>query len=221
MASLGGHRARERVSVYVWELVHMLRFREWFSTQLTRVHSRLIARCFKKWSPGRIHPSALITNPRYMSLLGVSIGRGVWLYAITGDTAGNTYTPDLVIGKGTQIGDYCHITCAKRVEIGEGVLMTQGVFVSDSNHVYGDITKPILAQGLTVKPVSIGAGSWLGNHAVVVGCSIGKNCVVGANSVVTRDVPDYCVVAGAPAKIIKRFDEATRAWIKSQNKERT
>lgn len=195
-------------------MMNVLSLREWFCTLLTRLHSRLIAGSFRHWLPSRVHYSAWITNPGYMSLLGVSIGRGVWLYAIIGDSAGNQYAPELIIGKGTQIGDYCHITCAKRLEIGENVLITQGVFISDSNHVYSDISKPVLAQGLSVKPVTIGAGSWLGNHAVVVGCSIGRNCVVGANSVVTRDVPDYCVVAGAPARIIKRYDGTAKEWVR-------
>jgi acetyltransferase-like isoleucine patch superfamily enzyme len=186
--------------------------KDWMQKQCGRVFSRLIGGSFKRWSPSRVHPSARITNPQYISLLSVSVGRGVWLYAITRDSAGNTYTPELIIEKGTQIGDYCHITCANQVVIGENVLLTQGVLIADSNHVYEDVARPVVAQGLRAKPISIGAGSWLGNHAAVVGCSIGKNCVVGANSVVTRDVPDYCVVAGAPARIIRRYDAQSGEW---------
>ncbi len=195
-------------------MMNAVLLKNWFNRQIVRVYSRLIARSFKSYLPSRVHHSALIYNPHFISLMGVSVGRGVWLYAITSDTAGNTYKPDFIVGKGTQIGDFCHITCAKRLEIGENVLMGQGVFIADSTHVYHDIATPVMAQGLTARPVMIGTGSWLGNHAAVLGCSIGKNCVVGANSVVTRDVPDYCVVAGAPAKIIKRYDEVTRAWVR-------
>jgi acetyltransferase-like isoleucine patch superfamily enzyme len=179
-----------------------------------RIYSRLIARSFRAYRPSRVHYSARIYNPHRISLLGVTVGRGVWLYAITGDSAGNTYSPDLVIGNGTQIGDYCHITCATRLEVGENVLMGQGVLIADSNHRFDDVGRPVMSQGLVARPISVGEGSWLGNHAVVVGCSIGRNCVVGANAVVTRDVPDCCVVAGAPARIIKRYDEAARAWVR-------
>jgi len=195
--------------------MNLISIKNWFRKQVTRVHSRLIAGSFKAYHPSRVHPSALIYNPQHISLLGAAVGRGVWLYAIVGDTAGNTYSPELIIGNGCQIGDYCHITCATRLDIGENVLMGQGVFIADSNHVFSDISRPVFTQGLRAKPISIGAGSWLGNHAAVVGCSIGRNCVVGANSVVTRDVPDYCVVAGAPARIIKRYDAQSGEWLRA------
>ncbi|MEI6646565.1 MAG: acyltransferase [bacterium] len=194
--------------------MNVVTIKNWLDHQLSRVHSRLIARSFKHYLPSRIHYTAQISHPQFISNYGVSIGRGVWLYAIIEDTAGNNYSPELILGKGTQIGDYCHITCATRLEIGENVLLAQSVFIADSNHNYCDISMPILQQGLSAKPITIGAGSWLGNHAVVVGCSIGRNCVVGANSVVTRDVPDYCVVVGAPAKIIKRYEATRKEWVR-------
>jgi acetyltransferase-like isoleucine patch superfamily enzyme len=195
--------------------MNAIRYKNWINNQITRVYSRLIASSFKRYAPSRVHPSALIYNSQFISLMGVSVGRGVWLYAITHDTKGNAYTPDFIVGKGTQIGDFCHITCAMRLEIGENVLMGQGVFIADTNHAYHDISTPVMAQGLNAKPMTIGSGSWMGNHAVVVGCSIGRNCVVGANAVVTRDVPDYCVVAGAPARIIKRYDGVANEWVRA------
>jgi acetyltransferase-like isoleucine patch superfamily enzyme len=195
--------------------MNTLRFKDWLSQKLSRHFAKSIAGDFKCYALSKVHHSAVITNPEFISLLGASVGRGVWLYAMSGDSAGHCYAPELIIGRGSQVGDYCHITCSKRVEIGEDVLMGQRVFISDSNHVYRDIAAPILAQGLTARPVLIGAGTWLGNHAVVVGCSIGRNCVIGANAVVTRDVPDYCVVAGAPARVIKRYDSQAREWVRA------
>ena len=65
-----------------------------------------------------------------------------------------------------------------------------------------------------INTVIVGDGSWLGENVCVIGAKIGKNCVIGANSVVTKDIPDYCVAVGAPAKVIKRFDFVNQQWIK-------
>ena len=69
-----------------------------------------------------------------------------------------------------------------------------------------DINTPIKEQDISiVSPVVIGEGSWLGENVCVCGASIGKHCVIGANSVVTNDIPDYCVAVGAPARVIKKI----------------
>ena len=196
-------------------MVRTIAIRNWFELQITRVYSRLIRRSFCGYVASRVHPTARFDNPQCIILDGVSIGRWCWLYAMTSDTAGNSYQPELSIGQGTQIGDFCHITCATRLAIGRNVLVTQGVLITDSTHVYLDPTKPIISQGLSSTPMSIGDGTWLGNHAAIVGSSVGRQCVVGANAVVTSDVPDYCVVAGSPARIIKRYDAETRSWVRA------
>jgi len=196
-------------------MLNIIAIRNWLELQVTRVYSRMIGPSFRHYAPSRVHPTTRFDNPQHIRLAGVSIGRWCWIYAITGDTAGNFYVPELSIGKSTQIGDYCHITCAKRLTIGRDVLMGQGILISDNTHVYSDPTTPIHSQGITSTPMSIGDGSWIGNHAAIIGCSVGRHCVVGANAVVTRDVPDYCIVAGSPARIIKRYDAETREWVRS------
>ena len=70
------------------------------------------------------------------------------------------------------------------------------------------LNQPIRQNGI----VEIGEGSWLGHNACVLGASIGKHCVIGANSVVTHDIPDYSVAVGSPAKIIRRYDSTTKTW---------
>ena len=65
-----------------------------------------------------------------------------------------------------------------------------------------------------MRDVVIGEGSWLGEHVCVIGASIGKNCVIGANSVVTHDVPDYSIAVGVPAKVIKRYNFNSKQWEK-------
>ena len=64
------------------------------------------------------------------------------------------------------------------------------------------------------KPVIIGEGSWIGENVCIIGASVGKHCVIGANAVVTKDIPDYCVAVGTPAKIIKKYDTKIKKWIK-------
>ena len=70
-------------------------------------------------------------------------------------------------------------------------------------------------QGVTQKrDVVIGNGSWIGEHVCIIGASIGRHCVIGANSVVTRDIPDYSVAVGSPAIVIKKYDFKLNKWIK-------
>jgi acetyltransferase-like isoleucine patch superfamily enzyme len=130
-------------------------------------------------------------------------------------TAGDECT--LSIGAGTSIGYFCHIYAVRQITIGEEVLMGSGVYITDCTHGYDDPSLPVIRQAARfVGAVEIGAGSWIGQHAAVIGARIGKHCVVGANSVVTTDVPDYCMVAGAPARIIKQYDPSSGEWIKKE-----
>lgn len=119
----------------------------------------------------------------------------------------------LVIEDGCVIGDFCHIYATKSIVIHKNVLFANGVYVSDNSHGFKDISIPIMRQPIVQKnPVEIGEGSWLGENVCVIGASIGKNCVIGANSVVTHDIPDYSVAVGAPAKIIKCYDAVSKSW---------
>ena len=121
--------------------------------------------------------------------------------------------PRLSIGRGTRIGELAHIICSHSVTIGEDVLFANRLFISDCSHSFRDINVPVLHQGLDRLPaVSIGDGSWAGENVCIIGCSIGRHCVIGANSVVMRDVPDYSVVVGAPARVVRRFCPDSQEW---------
>ena len=75
---------------------------------------------------------------------------------------------------------------------------------------------PIMNQPVKVlRKVRIGEGSWLGENVSVCGASIGKHCVIGANSVVTKDIPDYCVAVGSPAKVVKKYDSEKKQWVRT------
>lgn len=119
----------------------------------------------------------------------------------------------LELGDGCTIGRFNHIYATGRVVLGKNVLTANNVYISDNLHDYRNPNLPILKQAIIQKSyVEIGDGTWLGHNACVMGVKIGRNCVVGANSVVTRDIPDQCVVVGAPAVIIKRFNSASGIW---------
>ena len=112
-----------------------------------------------------------------------------------------------LIGRGSGIVGHFSIT------IGNDVWTGHHVYITDQNHDYRDISVPISQQSQPEKAVSIGDGSWIGFGSVVLpGVTIGRHVVVGANSVVTTDLPDYCVAVGAPARVIKKLDPE-RGWV--------
>lgn len=145
----------------------------------------------------------------------VYIRKNTWLAAqpVTGND-----TCKLIIGDGTYIGNFCHFFASNVIEIGDAVLFADKVYVSDNLHTYEDVSLPVIQQPIKqLSPVIIGSGAWIGENVCIIGCTIGKNSVIGANAVVTKNIPDYCVAVGAPAKIIKRFDFSTMEWKKTDD----
>lgn len=126
------------------------------------------------------------------------------------------------IGKNSQISMYSRIASACHVKIGDNVVFGPNVFVADYNHEYRDVTKPIMNQGMfsvwgdESKPcLLVDDDCWIGTNVVIIGnVRIGKHCVVGANSVVNSDIPDYSIAVGVPAKVVKKYDFISNQWIK-------
>lgn len=99
--------------------------------------------------------------------------------------------------------------------IGDDVMLAQNVVISGLNHNYENIFKPISEQGVETKNTAIQSGSWIGANAVIVpGVKVGRNSIVAAGSVVTKDVPDFCIVAGNPAKVVKTYNASSAKWEK-------
>ena len=123
---------------------------------------------------------------------------------------GVTSQAKIEIGNNIRIAHHLQISCANLVKICSDVNIAPFVFITDHNHKFEDPNVPIKDQGISMAPdaaVIIGEGSWIGTKAVIVGnVKIGKHCVIGANSVVTKDIPDYCIAVGAPAKVIRHYD---------------
>ena len=114
------------------------------------------------------------------------------------------------IGEGTFLNIGVMVASVGLVEIGSHCMLANGCFVTDGNHRYDDPDRPITWQGFNTKgPTRIGDNVWCGANVVVTsGVTIGERCVIGANSVVTTDVPPWSIAAGAPARVVRQIDPA-------------
>jgi acetyltransferase-like isoleucine patch superfamily enzyme len=147
----------------------------------------------------------------------VYIGQDAWLNVPWG-VAGAA--PVIVIGNGCKIGRRCMLSAKNLIQLEEDVLFGPSVLITDHSHGFSDIDAPIHMQALTSGgTLRIERNCWLSYGAAVICTSgelvIGRNSVIGANAVVTRSVPPYSVVAGNPARVVRRFDSETRKWIKT------
>lgn len=115
------------------------------------------------------------------------------------------------IGRNTRIG--IGNTLIGPVEVRNDVRLAQNVVLSGLNHNYEDISLPIHAQGVSTSKIIIKEATWIGSNSVIVaGVTVGKHCIVAGGSVVTKDVPDYAVVGGNPAKILKQYNVDNGQW---------
>lgn len=136
-------------------------------------------------------------------------------------------TPQMVlhIGDHVQINDHVHIAAIEHVHIGDHTLIASKVFIADHHHGEYRATSgasspdvPPDRRPLVARPVRIGQRVWIGEQVCVMpGVAIGDGAIIGAGSVVTRDVPPGCIAAGNPARIIRRYDEASQAWLPEQS----
>lgn len=123
------------------------------------------------------------------------------------------YNPLIILNERVTIQQNCHITCAEKIYIGANTAIAAGVTITDIDHSYTNIHIPIERQSLEITPVKIGNDCKIYNNAVILrGTSIGNHCVVGANSVVKGDYPDYSIIVGCPARIVKRYNLKTNCW---------
>lgn len=161
--------------------------------------------------PARLRGRRRITLGRRLT-----VGTGLRIDAFGG--AGDD--PLVQIGNDVEINDHVHIAAVRSVTIGDNALIASRVFISDHNH--GDLDGAATENGpdvppadrpLAVAPVSIGARVWIGEGALILpGVTIGDGAIVGGGSVVTRDVAAGTVVAGVPARVVRRFDPVSARW---------
>ena len=209
------NRARSLVKRATGEVVH----RTW----ATAVECAAIGprsrrgRTFGKFGENSVicFPPNTIFNEHYIHIgSGTMFGPGITLSA--GMVPGQQCISDPVVSIGDRclIGKGSGIVGHFEIVIGNDVWTGHNVYITDQNHDYRDVTKPISQQSMPERSVSIGDGSWLGYGTVVLpGSRIGKHVVVGANSVVSGELPDYCVAVGSPARVIRRWS-AERGWFR-------
>ena len=129
----------------------------------------------------------------------------------------NNILGDVIIGNNSLIG--LRSTVIGPVEIGNDVLLAQNIVLSGQNHGYEDVTMSIREQKSVTGKITIKNRAWIGANAVVVaGVTIGTHSIVAAGSVVTKDVPDFTIVGGNPAKILKQYNSDTKEWERAKKK---
>lgn len=198
-----------RTIIYIFYIIFSPKLFHYFNLNLNLFYSM-----WKKNEFKNVEGLPFVNYPMYLQ--GgkyITIGKGfgcdqrLRLDAID-EFLGNKFTPQIIIGENVSIQKDCHIGAINKIIIGSNVLFASKVFISDHSH--GEITSealkftPLQRKLHSKGPVVIEDNVWLGEGVVVLsGVTIGENCIVGANTVVTKSIPKNSVVAGNPARIIK------------------
>lgn len=155
------------------------------------------------------------TNSRYISLgENVTIGTGTVLFPIR-NGGGVSYDARIEIADSVYIGHQTQLHSIGHMKIGRGSVLSDYVYLSDVAHGLSPVKGPIMQQPLESKgPVIIGENCFIGyGVAILPGVELGNSCVVSARAVVTKSFPPFTMLAGSPAKVIKKFDFATEKWV--------
>ena len=189
----------------------IIKFRQRSKQVFAKFYTFLIKSEFYSLGRSKIYPSVKIMGARHIEIgNNVIVQENSWLYALPEEKG---YKPIIIINDDVYLGHQLHLTAINTVIIEKNVLIADRVYISDNIHNYEDINKPIKDQGVSYKgEVIISENCWIGENVCIIGASVGKNSVVSANAVVTRNIPPFCVAAGIPARIIKKYDFDTKKW---------
>lgn len=172
------------------------------------------------WKKSYLGRGSRVIGTRYIKMHGrMSVGRYAWIEVVC-DKTDRQDLPVITFGSGFYASERLHISAINCVELGDNCLLGSGVYISDHNHgSYKGVqhsspdVPPIDRELVSHGSVLIGSNVWVGDNVIILGpVHIGHGVVIGANSVVTRNVPDNVIVAGSPAKIIKKFNHKTNQW---------
>lgn len=179
-----------------------------FVTYMLRRHIVTARHChrFKAFgSQSLLAPDITLLSPQYIS---IGNNASIMRHCVLETCPDAKLHPELNIGDGASIGEYTHITCAQRIEIGEGLLTGRFVLITDNGHGKSSADEtslpPLLRPVHSNGPVKIGKNVWIGDKATILpNVIIGDGAVIAANAVVTKDIPAYAIAAGCPAKVVK------------------
>lgn len=205
---------RERFAYAPWALVRLV------CEQLAgRLHARLLG-----WQASYVGPGGRIIGSRRISVgAGAHINRYAWIEAVH-SFRGQFFQPVIRIGSRFSASDRLHISCTQRIDIGDDCLFGSSVYISDHNHgIYGGEDQSLPSQPPVDRTlqrsgaVLIGSRVWIGDNVVIVGAlTIGDGAVIGANSVVKKDISANTIVAGVPLRVLKRFNSGSSKWEKNE-----
>lgn len=192
-----------------WRSEALSKLWKWISINAAIGPTSVRGKRFGSFGEGSIilFPTTTIFNENYIHIgVNTMIGEHVALSAGMMPGQKCMTNPVVKIGDRCLIGRGSGIVGHLSIVIGNDVWTGHHVYITDQSHGYEDVSRPISEQSQPERAVSIGDGSWLGHGVVVLpGARIGKHVAVGANSVVTGELPDFCVAVGSPARVIKQY----------------
>lgn len=190
----------------------------------SRTYHKIKTQTFYKMMFKNIGAKSVIKKPLFLTPEYISVGSGCYIWndarieAIT-SYAHESFNPHIVLEDGVTIQQRCHITAADILIIGKDTAILFDVMITNIDHEYEDLSMPVGNQPLMVKKTQIGENCFIGSGAKIqAGTILGRHCVVGTNAVVRGTFPPYCVIVGVPAKIVKRYDEKSQKWKRTNNK---
>ena len=159
----------------------------------------------------RIEKLGKLVGARYISIGDKSDIQQMTFLTAWDNCGEQNFVPEISIGKDCHIGAFNHITCVNRIEIGDGFVSGKWVTITDNAHGnidFNSMIQPVSERYIVSKgPIVIGKNVWIGDKvSILPGVTIGDGVIIGANSVVTKDIPPFCVVGGIPARVIKVFE---------------
>lgn len=171
-------------------------------------------------------PRTIINPDRIFLGDGVKLGPNSTLMAIVSyptswmrhpdrEQVSQKFEPKIIIGNRVTATAGLQVAAHQRVIIEDDVLFASNINITDGLHSYESANEPYKYQGIfKIAPIIIKRGCWIGQNVVILpGVTIGELAIIGANSVVTNNIPDKCIAIGSPARVIKRWDETRQSWV--------
>jgi acetyltransferase-like isoleucine patch superfamily enzyme len=186
--------------------------KKWFWYPVANIKNRFLFGAYGK--DVYVEPGVVINRPRY-AYLGDRVRIKQFTNISLHPKDRTSKEGLLFLGNDVSLAQGCMISAYNRIVIGENTVIGPYTLITDNSRKPGDVSVPSRDQEVVSGEVHIGADCFIGfNSSILMNVTIGKHCIIGAASVVARDIPAYSIVAGVPAKVIKRFDFEKREWVK-------